>query len=445
MKIKKLTKAKEFTKTKEFEIKLVATVTILMLLILSFFFSGKIENALHLRNSYFKNQASIKQLSDSDFLVEYIDVGQGNSCFVELPDGKTVLIDGGNVASGQEVSEHLKEKGVKQIDYLIGTHADADHIGGLNYVLETHEVKNIYRPFQISGTGSNLDSFEVYEDEDLAEVYGLMCSELGSRNKISRITTNVYKKFISSIYSETYTEEGKSKNSIVTVFYDGLKISGKDYEIEFYAPLVRDELYNLSDYSNTLGFATKGYGANESNGNSAIFTLKICNKTFLFTGDAPFTSGSEDEISESGFAEQDFVNSLSETEKLVLNNVSVFLVGHHGSKYSSGEKLLSLILPSFAVVSVGEDNFYDHPHYTAIQRTQKYKKQTDPILYTKDFGNITFGLVDGELKYVLSKTTESENITISWFLLGTIIFVFIESFIIFIKPIRKVKNLGTQK
>ncbi len=351
----------------------------------------------------------------------------------------TILIDGGNVSSGKIVSDYIQSRGIDKIDYMIGTHADADHIGGLGYVLENFEVKNIYRPFQIAGIGSNSDSFVPHENEDLAEVYNVIVSEEGNRNKVSRITTNIYKNFIDSIYSETYTENNITNQSKVTVFYDGLKIYGQDYELEFYAPLVRDKVYDLSNYSDTYGFATMGYGTTNSNGNSAIFSITIFDETFFFTGDASFSSSSENEIPTSGYAEQDFINSLTIEEKQKLSNVSVYLMGHHGSAYSSSEMLMSLITPKFVVVSVGENNTYDHPSENAIESAKKYKSESDPILSTAVFGNIVFGESDENLKYVLSKASEANSIRISWYLLGSIIFIFIETFVIFIKPIKKQK------
>ena len=54
--------------------------------------------------------------------------------------------------------------------------------------------------------------------------------------------------------------------------------------------------------------------------------------------------------------ETDFINSLTEDEKLKFNNMTVFLLGHHGSSYSSGEEILSLINASFFIVSVEEEH-----------------------------------------------------------------------------------------
>ena len=70
---------------------------------------------------------------------------------------------------------------MKSIDYMIATHADTDHIGGLLAVLDEFDVKNIYRPFQISGSGENFESFIINENEDLAEVYLNYVSDTNNR------------------------------------------------------------------------------------------------------------------------------------------------------------------------------------------------------------------------------------------------------------------------
>jgi competence protein ComEC len=68
-------------------------------------------------------------------------------------------------------------------------------------------------------------------------------------------------------------------------------------------------------------------------------------------------------------------------------SVTVYKAGHHGSKYSSGEQLLTYIRPEYAVISAGADNKYGHPNPEAITRLQKYSKE---ILSTIDRGTITF-------------------------------------------------------
>ncbi|WP_077212032.1 S-layer homology domain-containing protein [Bacillus dakarensis] len=73
----------------------------------------------------------------------FIDVGQGDSSLILSPNGKTILIDGGRHSAGEKVVAYLKKAGVTSIDYLVATHPDADHIGGLLDVLRQIPVKMV--------------------------------------------------------------------------------------------------------------------------------------------------------------------------------------------------------------------------------------------------------------------------------------------------------------
>lgn len=77
-----------------------------------------------------------------DLNVFFIDVGQGDAQYIELPNGKNVLIDGG--PSNGKVLEFLLKRGVKKIDHLVLTHPHADHYGGLAEVFEKLQVDNFY-------------------------------------------------------------------------------------------------------------------------------------------------------------------------------------------------------------------------------------------------------------------------------------------------------------
>ena len=425
-------------KTKEFKIKLAIVCTLLALVVLSFFFASEIEAFLNIQETYRRNQVSEKEINKSDYKVTYLDVGQGNSTFIKLPDGKCALIDGGNSMYGDTIVEFLKDEKVDDIDYLIASHADSDHIGGLISVLENFEVKNIYRPFQISGTGENAEDFVASEHEDLADVYLEYMEKTNNRSKISRVTSEVYAEFIEKIYSEFYFENAKKNFSKVTVFYDGLKISGENYSFEFFAPFVREDAIALDLITaNTYGFATIGYGADESNNNSSILLFSCYGETFLFTGDASWTSGDKN-AEKQDFLETDVVESLTDKERDYLSNVSVFMAGHHGSKYSSGSRLLNLINPKFVVFSVGENNDYGHPHEEVNDRIKQTSHlEEDYFLSTKDDGNISFSSKNGEIKYSLSKYEKDSALTISWYELSMIIFIGFSYIIILIKP-RKV-------
>jgi competence protein ComEC len=94
---------------------------------------------------------------DGRLTVEFLDVGQGDSAFVAFPNGQTMLIDGGGRLSygdgnltrdlpriGERVvSEFLWERGYSKIDYVVATHADADHMQGLADVVRNFAVGEV--------------------------------------------------------------------------------------------------------------------------------------------------------------------------------------------------------------------------------------------------------------------------------------------------------------
>ncbi len=75
--------------------------------------------------------------------VHFIDVGQGDSILVQTPSGKNILIDGGPPDAGKKVAAYLEKHNVNQIDLLVATHPDIDHIGGLPFILKSVEVKQL--------------------------------------------------------------------------------------------------------------------------------------------------------------------------------------------------------------------------------------------------------------------------------------------------------------
>jgi len=75
--------------------------------------------------------------------VHFIDVGQADAIYIDLPGNDDILIDGGNVADSTTVVNYLKAHGVDTLELLIATHPHEDHIGGLPSVLETFKVNEI--------------------------------------------------------------------------------------------------------------------------------------------------------------------------------------------------------------------------------------------------------------------------------------------------------------
>lgn len=82
---------------------------------------------------------------DAPLSVHYIDVGQGSSVYINAA-GKHILIDAGENDQGDTVVSYLKKQGVKTLDLAIGTHPHSDHIGGMDVVIQSFDVKQVILP-----------------------------------------------------------------------------------------------------------------------------------------------------------------------------------------------------------------------------------------------------------------------------------------------------------
>ena len=89
--------------------------------------------------------------SDSDMEVHFIDVGQGDSTLIKVGD-HAMLIDAGDNSEGTAVQSYLESQNVKKLDYAIGTHPDADHIGGLDVIVYKFDCKKVFMPDITSDT-----------------------------------------------------------------------------------------------------------------------------------------------------------------------------------------------------------------------------------------------------------------------------------------------------
>jgi len=89
---------------------------------------------------------SVSPLIDGDrWRVTFLDVGQGDSALLQLPDGKTVLIDGGSRYERFDmgrgvIAPFLLNQGIRRLDHIIATHPQQDHVGGLPWVIRHLEV-----------------------------------------------------------------------------------------------------------------------------------------------------------------------------------------------------------------------------------------------------------------------------------------------------------------
>lgn len=92
----------------------------------------------------------------SELTVHYLDVGQGD-CILAECDGEYMLIDAGDNDQGTKIQNYLTKQGVKKLKYVLGTHPDADHIGGLDVILYKFDCGTVMMPDMTKDTAAYRD------------------------------------------------------------------------------------------------------------------------------------------------------------------------------------------------------------------------------------------------------------------------------------------------
>lgn len=246
---------------------------------------------MHVARTFFPQKSTQVSIENRPPMkVHFIDVGQGDSTFVELPNGETMLIDASEQEFGQTVVEYINDLGYASIDYCIGTHAHADHIGGMDYVFEHLEIKQCFT------TEQKNDSKDYYEFVDAVENEGI---------------------------------------SLQTACADDVIVESDNLKVEVVGPYEDEYFEDLND-------------------SSLVILISYFDKDFLITGDAGY----------------------SEIDDYDIGDIEVLRTSHHGSYTGTSEKLLNLITPEYAVISVGENNRYGHPHESVLDMLKKHKIET---------------------------------------------------------------------
>lgn len=156
----------------------------------------KIKNLFNQNNN--QNQNDYINTNNDLLKVHYLDVGQGDSIFVELPNNETMLIDAAESYQSENIINYLKNLNYQKIDYVIGTHPHTDHIGGLKDIINTFEIGKIYMPKVGSTTKTYESLLMAIKDKNLK----INTAKAGT----SIIDTDALKINILAPNSETYTE-----------------------------------------------------------------------------------------------------------------------------------------------------------------------------------------------------------------------------------------------
>lgn len=280
---------------------------------------------------YFVNGFSA--VDKAEVQVFFMDVGQATSTVIVLPNKTMIIIDTGSQESEKSFIESLSlimsRNKIKEVDYLVLTHSDEDHVGGVMLLLNKFQVNNIFRPKIMSAS-----DIEIENDGDY---------------KI--VSTEVYQKVITSVYQEP------------------------NCEVEF----VKDMVMSVGDGVNMRFFASQKDIYAQVNSYSPFVCLEVYSKTFLFTGDTTAEREGEflSEIKNSGLSIK----------------VDFLLVAHHGSKYSTTEEFLEEIDPRYAFISAGDSLHPSYEVVTRLQENGSEKifcTKTDGMIAVGVFKNGTF-------------------------------------------------------
>ena len=132
----------------------------------------------------------VVNLIPKNLKIHFIDVGQGDSTLIVTPQNKTILIDGGGSSSEFDVGKntlvpYILDRGFTQIDIIIISHFDQDHVGGIMTVLQELKVKKVYISKQVEKS-ENYEKFLDIVSNKKIKVYDVV-----SGNKI-HIEKNLY-------------------------------------------------------------------------------------------------------------------------------------------------------------------------------------------------------------------------------------------------------------
>lgn len=159
--------------------------------------------------------------------VYFIDVGQGDSILLRFAGGVDVLIDAGSGANAgaarvADYLDALSATGLDNIEYLIATHPDSDHINMLDDVLDAYEVQNIYYNGNIHDT-KTFESFAKAAQEEMHEGADANITLFDEDGDIYKLLQGDYSLTLYAPGYQRFTD-ANSMSPIIIVEYGGRKI-----------------------------------------------------------------------------------------------------------------------------------------------------------------------------------------------------------------------------
>ncbi|MBQ3053972.1 MAG: DNA internalization-related competence protein ComEC/Rec2 [Clostridia bacterium] len=155
----------------------------------------------------------------SQFSVTYLYVGQGDSAVINIPGGKTILVDTGDLTSKSYCYEYLKLKGINKIDTILISHSDADHCGGLEEIVSNITTENVCITKNSVRYPDTKNIIEVAK----ANACNLTYISAGDRLKIGDLVFEFLHPNENFPYMENFPYEENDSSMVFTLNYKGRK------------------------------------------------------------------------------------------------------------------------------------------------------------------------------------------------------------------------------
>ena len=251
----------------------------------------------------------------SDDEVVFVSVGQGDCSHIKA-EGKEILIDGGGSTErniGKDIlMPYLLANGAERLEMALVTHLHTDHCLGILELQQDYPVGSIGIPSD-------------------------------------------YEKAVRGIRSQTEPGNRESKNGESDIINsliaecDDIRIISPESRIYITDDVFIDPVWPLRTRK-------ADHGIDDANENNMVFIINYKGTKIMVTGD---------------LLEEDELEMVKHYKGTDILRCDVLKVAHHGSKSSSSEDFLDTVSPKVAVIQVGKNNLYGHPHDQTLQRLQE--------------------------------------------------------------------------
>ena len=325
---------------------------------------------------------------DGDLAFHMLDIGQGDWLLIILPDGKEMVVDAGRKPgsstvynTGKAYMDQYITDG--QIDYVVLTHSDQDHVEYMDEIFRDYQVSNVYMPALYATHSSVAEANIPASKTKILDDSGV------DKNKCY-ITTQTYAKFYIAAFNEPNCniflniEFNEDSNDATLDSHSLITSSDNTYSIAFF-------FESLTFYNNKKFDGD----SHQINGISPTMIIEYNGKRIVLTGDAN---------------EENEPNMVDRMQKYYggVIDCDVLKVAHHGSHEGSSNDYLAEVKCEYAMISCGTGNTYNHPRQAALNRL-KAKGITG--LYRTDLhGNIVCIIdKDGAITITPTNTNVSEE------------------------------------